>query len=25
VLRSDGFRSGEVHTGIIPQVLGKKP
>ena len=25
VLRSDGFRSGEVHTGIIAQVLGKKP
>ncbi len=24
VLRSDAFRSGEVHTGIIPQVLGKK-
>ncbi|MDH3286211.1 MAG: ATP-grasp domain-containing protein [Betaproteobacteria bacterium] len=25
VLRSDAFRSGEVHTGLIPQVLGKKP
>jgi len=24
VLRSDAFRSGDVHTGIIPQVLGKK-
>jgi len=24
VLRSDAFRSGEVHTGIIPQVLGRK-
>jgi acetyl-CoA carboxylase biotin carboxylase subunit len=25
VLRSDAFRSGEVHTGIMPQVLAKKP
>jgi acetyl-CoA carboxylase, biotin carboxylase subunit len=24
VLRSDAFRSGEVHTGILPQVLAKK-
>jgi acetyl-CoA carboxylase biotin carboxylase subunit len=24
VLRSEAFRSGEVHTGIIPQVLGRK-
>ena len=24
ILRSEQFRSGEVHTGIIPEVLGKK-
>jgi acetyl-CoA carboxylase biotin carboxylase subunit len=24
VLRSDQFRAGEVHTGLIPEVLGKK-
>jgi acetyl-CoA carboxylase biotin carboxylase subunit len=25
VLRSEAFRAGEVHTGIIPQVLAKRP
>ena len=25
VLRSEAFRSGEVHTGIIGQVLARKP
>ena len=25
VLRSEAFRAGEIHTGIIPQVLAKKP
>jgi acetyl-CoA carboxylase biotin carboxylase subunit len=24
ILRSDAFRAGEVHTGLIPEVLGKK-
>ena len=24
ILRSDQFRAGEVHTGLIPEVLGKK-
>ena len=24
VLRSEPFRAGDVHTGLIPQVLGKK-
>ena len=25
VLRSEAFRAGRVHTGLIPEVLGKKP
>jgi acetyl-CoA carboxylase biotin carboxylase subunit len=25
VLRSESFRAGRVHTGLIPEVLGKKP
>ncbi|MCW5605734.1 MAG: biotin carboxylase, partial [Burkholderiales bacterium] len=24
ILRSGQFRAGEVHTGLIPEVLGKK-
>jgi hypothetical protein len=24
VLRSEPFRAGRVHTGLIPEVLGKK-
>jgi acetyl-CoA carboxylase biotin carboxylase subunit len=24
ILRSEAFRAGEVHTGLIPEVLGKK-
>jgi hypothetical protein len=24
ILRSEPFRAGEVHTGLIPEVLGKK-
>ena len=25
ILRSEPFRAGDVHTGLIPEVLGKKP
>jgi acetyl/propionyl-CoA carboxylase alpha subunit len=24
ILRSEAFRAGDVHTGLIPEVLGKK-
>jgi acetyl/propionyl-CoA carboxylase alpha subunit len=24
ILRSEPFRAGQVHTGLIPEVLGKK-
>ena len=24
ILRSEQFRAGDVHTGLIPEVLGKK-